>query len=102
MGRLSSDPWQSILCNTWCASFILNDKQRVKWAKRIISFKPNEASALSDGTPLGGTIVWKSRRIFPREHPGVRISEIARVKRAGKVGAAEEKLLRVKRNLSDK
>ncbi|CAN0016557.1 unnamed protein product, partial [Laminaria digitata] len=53
--------------------------QRGKWAARTISFELNGAESLPDGTPLGGSIVWNSKRRFPREQPGIRIADIARV-----------------------
>ncbi len=36
-------------------------------------------------TPLGGVIVWNSKRLFPREQRGVRIADIVKVEHSGKV-----------------
>eukprot|EP00903_Cladosiphon_okamuranus_P012730 g11901.t1 len=55
-----------------------------KWAARTIRFEPSGIESLTDGTPLGGTIVWNSKRLFPREQHGVSIADIAKVEHCGK------------------
>lgn len=64
--------------------FILGD-QRGKWAARTIRFESSGLENLPDGTPLGGAIVWNSKRLFPREQRGVSIADIARVEHSGAV-----------------
>eukprot|EP00904_Undaria_pinnatifida_P011164 jgi/Undpi1/7178/HiC_scaffold_22.g09652.m1 len=56
-----------------------NGAERGKWAARTITFDINGAEMLPDGTPLGGAIVWNSKRLFPREKPGIKIADISRV-----------------------
>lgn len=65
--------------------------QRGKWAARTISFELNGADSLPDGTPLGGSIVWNSKRLFPREQPGIRIIDIARVEHSDQVGGRTQR-----------
>lgn len=67
------------------------DDQRGKWAARTISFELNGADSLPDGTPLGGSIVWNSKRLFPREQPGIRIIDIARVEHSDQVSGRKQK-----------
>lgn len=64
--------------------------QRGKWAARTIRFGPSGLESLSDGTPLGGVIVWNSKRLFPREQRGVSIADIAKVEHSGKVSSGHD------------
>lgn len=48
-------------------------------------FEPSGLERLPDGKPVGGTIVWNSKRLFPREQRGVSIANIAKVEHSGKV-----------------
>ncbi|CAM9577121.1 unnamed protein product [Ectocarpus fasciculatus] len=57
--------------------------ERGKWAARTIRFEWNGIDSLEDGTPLGGAIVWNSKRLFPREQREVRIADIAKVEHSG-------------------
>ncbi|CAN0009211.1 unnamed protein product [Ectocarpus sp. 4 AP-2014] len=57
--------------------------ERGKWAARTIRFAWNGMDSLEDGTPLGGAIVWNSKRLFPREQREVRIADIVKIEHNG-------------------
>lgn len=58
-----------------------------KWVARTIRFLPSGKEMLPDGTPLGGVIVWNSKRLLRRKQLGVNIADITRVEHNGRVGA---------------
>lgn len=71
-----------------CCSLLVG--QRGKWATRTIRFESNGFEGPPCGTPLGGFITWKSKRLFPREQQGISIADIAKVEHDGKVGSRND------------
>ncbi|CAB1099386.1 unnamed protein product [Ectocarpus sp. CCAP 1310/34] len=82
-------------------TFGTGGSERGKWAARTIRFAWNGMDSLEDGTPLGGAVVWNSKRLFPREQREVRIADIAKVEHSGNVSAYSDQAGGEERNDSD-